>query len=309
MPDQIIEFSVPSGTKVGRADKIFAAEFDDVSRARLQRAFDVGRVTFDGKIIDKRFKITQPGLLRAVLEEPTFNAKPIGINLPLDVIHEDDSILVVNKAPGMITHPGNGTRDNTLVHALLYHCGENLSTVGAPDRPGIVHRLDKDTSGLIIVAKNDTAHHKLVASFSERKNYKRYTALVLGTPTLSRGTIKEPIGRHPVIRTRMAVVHNGKPAHTDWKVEARHGGKVAQINCVIHTGRTHQIRVHMSELRLPLLGDTTYGFKPGYLKGIEVPRVMLHSTELRIQHPTRDELMTFEAKLPRDFEDLILQLA
>lgn len=309
MSDRIIEFTVPSGAKAGRADKLFAAEFDDISRARLQRAFDAGQVSFDGVTIDKRFKVNRAGLLRAVLEEPTFDAAPTAVDLPLDVIYEDEWILVVNKAPGMITHPGSGTGDNTLVHALLHHCGENLSTIGAPDRPGIVHRIDKGTSGLLIVAKNDTAHHKLAAAFSERKTYKRYTALVLGIPKVSRGTIKEPIGRHRVMRTRMAVVHSGKPAHTDWQVEARYGQKASRISCIIHTGRTHQIRVHMSELRFPLLGDTTYGFKPGRLKDIQVPRVMLHSTELRIQHPERDELMTFEAPLPQDFEELIEQLS
>ena len=309
MPDRIIEFLVPAGAKVGRADKVFASEFDDVSRARLQRAFDAGQVTFEGNAIDKRFKVSRPGLLRAILEEPTFDTAPIAVDLPLEVIYEDESILVVNKAPGMITHPGNGAGENTLVHALLHHCGENLSTVGIPDRPGIVHRLDKETSGLIIVAKNDTAHHKLAAAFSERKTYKRYTALVLGIPKVSCGTIKEAIGRHPVVRTRMAVVDSGKPAHTDWKVEARYAHKATRMSCIIHTGRTHQIRVHMSEIRFPLLGDSTYGFKPGLLKGIEVPRVMLHSTELQIKHPARDEQMTFEAPLPRDFEDLIVQLA
>jgi 23S rRNA pseudouridine1911/1915/1917 synthase len=209
----------------------------------------------------------------------------------------------------MITHPGSGTGNNTLVHALLAHCGENLSTVGAPDRPGIVHRLDKETSGLIIVAKNDTAHHKLAAAFSERKTYKRYTALVLGIPKIGKGTIREPIGRHPVMRTRMAGVQGGKAARTDWTVEARFGQKAARISCVIHSGRTHQIRVHMSENRFPLLGDTTYGYKPGRLKDIKVPRVMLHSTELHIQHPERNELMTFEAPLPADFESVIEQLS
>ena len=309
MTDRIIEFAVPASAKAGRADKVFAAEFDDISRARLQRAFEAGQVSFDGITIDKRFKVNRPGLLRAVLEEPTFEAAPTAVDLPLEVIYEDASILVVNKAPGMITHPGSGTGSNTLVHALLHHCGENLSTIGAPDRPGIVHRLDKETSGLIIVAKNDTAHHKLAAAFSERKTYKRYTALVMGIPKVGKGTIKEPIGRHPVMRTRMAVVHSGKPAHTDWRVEARYGKVAARMSCVIHTGRTHQIRVHMSELRLPLLGDTTYGFKPGRLKEINIPRVMLHSTELRIQHPERDELMTFEAPLPADMEAVIEQLA
>lgn len=302
MPDRIIEYTVPAGTPPTRADKLFAAKFDDISRARLQRAFEAEQVSFDGLIIDKRFKINRPGLLRATLEEPTFEAAPIAVDLPLEIIYEDASILVVNKAPGMITHPGNGTGENTLVHALLHHCGDQLSSVGAPDRPGIVHRLDKETSGLIVVAKNDTAHHKLAAAFSERQTYKRYTALVMGIPKVSRGTIKEPIARHPVMRTRMAVVHSGKPAHTDWQVEARYAQKAARLACIIHTGRTHQIRVHMSALNFPLLGDTTYGFKPGRLKEIQIPRVMLHSTELRIQHPEREELMTFLAPLPDDFE-------
>jgi len=309
MPDRIIKFAVPSGAKAGRADKVFAAEFDDISRARLQRAFEAGQVSFDGVTIDKRFKVNRAGLLHAVLEEPTFDAAPTAVDLPLDVIYEDESILVINKAPGMITHPGNGTGNDTLVHALLHHCGENLSTIGAPNRPGIVHRLDKETSGLIIVAKNDAAHHKLAEAFSERKTYKRYTALVMGIPKVSRGTIKEPIGRHPVMRTRMAVVHSGKPAHTDWQVEARYSQKAARMSCVIHTGRTHQVRVHMSELRFPLLGDITYGFRPGRMKDITIPRVMLHSTELRIQHPVRDELMTFEAPLPQDFEEVIEQIS
>ncbi|HBR92668.1 RluA family pseudouridine synthase [Coraliomargarita sp. SDUM461003] len=309
MSDRIIEFTVPAGAKAGRADKIFASEFDDISRARLQRAFDAGQVTFDGVTIDKRFKVNREGVLRAVLEEPTFDASPVAVDLPLDIIYEDESILVVNKAPGMIVHPGSGTGDNTLVHALLHHCGENLSTIGAPNRPGIVHRLDKETSGLIIIAKNDTAHHKLAAEFSERRTYKRYTALVFGHPKVSRGTIQEPIGRHRVVRTRMAVVHSGKPAHTDWKVEERYKQKASRISCVIHTGRTHQIRVHMSEIRFPLLGDTTYGFKPARLVGVTVPRVMLHSTELHIQHPDRDELMQFQAPLPADFETLIGELS
>lgn len=306
MPDErMIEYVVPPGTPATRADKLFAAEFDDISRARLQRAFEAGRVSFDGITIDKRFKITRPGLLRAVLEIPTFEAAPTATNLPLEIIYEDASIIVINKSAGMITHPGNGTGENTLVHALLHHCGDALSSVGAPDRPGIVHRLDKETSGLIIVAKNDTAHHKLATAFSERQTYKRYTALVMGFPKVSRGTCREPIGRHPVVRTRMAVVHSGKTAHTDWEVETRYGRTAARMSCRIHTGRTHQIRVHLSNLGFPLLGDTTYGFRPGRLPGITMPRVMLHSTELRIQHPERDEPMTFLAPLPAEFQCVI----
>ena len=308
MPDRIIEYLVPSDIKSGRADKIFAAQFEDISRVRLQKAFDAGKVTFDGVSIDKRFKVNRPGLLRAVIEEQEFDAAPEPVDIPLDVVFEDESIIAINKAPRMITHPGSGTGNDTLVHALLHHCGDNLSTVGAPNRPGIVHRLDKETSGLIIVAKTDAAHHKLAESFSERKTYKRYTALVMGIPKVSKGTMKEPIGRHPIMRTRMAVVPNGKSAHTDWQVEKRFGQKAAMISCVIHTGRTHQIRVHLSELKWPLLGDVTYGYKSSRLKGVDVPRVMLHSTELRIAHPETGEMLTFNAPLPGDFESVITAL-
>lgn len=301
MPERVIEFSVPEGAKAGRADKLFAAEFEDVSRARLQRAFDAGQVTFNGGVIDKRFKISRAGLLRAVLDEPVFDSAPVPVDLPLDVIYEDESIIVVNKAPGMITHPGSGTGDDTLVHALLHHCEGQLSAVGAPDRPGIVHRLDKETSGLIIAAKNDKAHHKLAAAFSARETFKRYTALITGVPKKSSGSAREPIGRHPVIRTRMAVQDNGREAHTEWKLVEAFGKMAALVSCIIHTGRTHQIRVHMSHLKHPLLGDSTYGYKATRLNGIEVPRVMLHSTELRLAHPESGKEIGFKAGLPEDF--------
>jgi 23S rRNA pseudouridine1911/1915/1917 synthase len=314
MPERILEYVVPPGTTSQRADKLFAAEFDDVSRARLQRAFDAGQVTFDGVVIDKRFKINRAGLLRAVLDEPQFDAPPQPVDLPLDVIFEDASIIVVNKASGMVTHPGSGTGDDTLVHALLHHCGGQLSSVGAPDRPGIVHRLDKETSGLILVAKTDQAHHKLAAAFSARETYKRYLALVIGRPKQTSGSCREPIGRHPVVRTRMAVHKNGREAHTDWKLVEAFGGvkafgkKAALISCIIHTGRTHQIRVHMSQLGMPLLGDVTYGFKSNRLSGVDVPRVMLHASELRITHPESGAEMRFEASLPDDFAALLERL-
>ena len=305
MPERIIEFAVPAGTAAQRADKLFAAEFDDVSRARLQRAFDAGQVTFDGAVIDKRCKIACPGLLRAVLDEPQFEALPRPVELPLDVIYEDESMIVVNKAPGMVTHPGSGTGDDTLVHALLHHCGDRLSSVGAPDRPGIVHRLDKETSGLILAAKTDKAHHKLAAAFSARATYKRYLALVLGRPKQPSGSCHEPIGRHPMVRTRMAVQKNGREAHTDWKLMEAFGKEASLMSCVIHTGRTHQIRVHLSQLGHPLLGDSTYGFKAGRLPGVNVPRVMLHATELHVAHPESGSALHFEARLPEDFTSLV----
>jgi len=308
MPERIIEFTVPEGSKPERADKLFAAKFEDISRVRLQRAFDAGQVTFDGVVVNKRFKISRAGLLRAVLDEPQFDAPPKPVDLPLTIVYEDESIILINKAPGMITHPGNGTGENTLVHVLLHHCKGQLSSVGAPDRPGIVHRLDKETSGLIVAAKTDKAHHKLAAAFSARETHKRYTALVLGKPKRPSGTCLEPIGRHPVVRTRMSVQKNGREAHTDWEIEESFEKQASLISCVIHTGRTHQIRVHMSHLGHPLLGDTTYGFKANRLKGVSVPRIMLHSSELRVDHPESGKEMCFEAALPDDFHTCIRDL-
>ncbi|MEM8867423.1 MAG: RluA family pseudouridine synthase [Verrucomicrobiota bacterium] len=306
MAERVLEYEVPKGATAGRADKIFAAEFDDVSRARLQRAFEEGLVTFNGEVIDKRFKVSAPGLLRVRLIDPDQSKGPCPVDLPLDVIFEDEAILVVNKAAGMVTHPGSGTGEDTLVHALLHHCGEALSSVGAPERPGIVHRLDKETSGLILVAKTDLSHHRLAEAFSLRQTYKRYTALVLGSPRKGGGSCLEPIGRHPVVRTRMAVVaRGGREAHTDWTVSRRFGEVAAEVSCVIHTGRTHQIRVHLSHLKHPLLGDTTYGFKPNRLIEVSVPRVMLHSTELSLKHPLSGGEVRFVAPLPADFEAVI----
>ncbi|MGB0344885.1 MAG: RluA family pseudouridine synthase [Coraliomargarita sp.] len=309
MADREIEYRVPEELAGARADKLFAAAFEDVSRARLQRAFDAGRVTCDGAVIERRFKAVGGTLLRAVLEEPEAGAGPRAVALPLEIVHEDASLVVVNKAAGMVTHPGSGTEEDTLVHALLHHCADGLSTVGAPDRPGIVHRLDKETSGLIVVAKTDLAHHRLVQAFSERETGKRYLALVSGAPERSSGTIREPVGRHPVHRTRMAVQPGGKEAHTDWAVLERFGTAAALVECRIHTGRTHQIRVHMSHLKHPLLGDATYGYKASRLKGIDVPRVMLHATELEFPHPETGERVTFEVPLPEDFERVRKALA
>lgn len=308
MTDRIIEFSVPAGVKSGRADKIFAAEFDDISRARLQKAFEAEQVTFDGAIIDKRFKVNRAGVLRAVLEEADPTEGPKAVDIPLGIIYEDESIVVVNKPSGMVTHPGSGTGEDTLVHALLHHCQGQLSGVGAPERPGIVHRLDKETSGIIVVAKNDRAHHKLAAAFSARETYKRYLALVIGTPRKTADTCDGPIGRHRTMRTRMAIMASGREARTDWSIEHSFGGVASLLSCVIHTGRTHQIRVHLSGQNHPLLGDTTYGYRPSRLKGIDVPRVMLHSTELRLMHPDRDEEMHFECPPPQDFQDLMARL-
>lgn len=306
--ERIIECTVNSDVGSVRADKYFASKLEDVSRSRLQCAFEAGLVTFDNVVIDKRFKLTKSGHLRAVLEEPDLSTVPVAVAIPLEIIYEDEVIIVINKVAGMITHPGNGTSDDTLVHALLHHTGGILSSIGAPDRPGIVHRLDKETSGLIVVAKTDLAHHKLAEAFADRDIYKSYNALVFGVPKMQSGSIKMPIGRHPVVRTRMSVQVNGLPAHTDWRVVEKYGEAASLVNCVIHSGRTHQIRVHMSHFNHCLLGDKSYGYKDHSLQSVEVPRVMLHSTELKLRHPKSNELMHFHAAIPTDFNQVIKKL-
>ena len=205
----------------------------------------------------------------------------------------------------MVVHPGDGTREDALVHALLHHCDEKLSTVGAPERPGIVHRLDKDTTGVIVVAKTDPVHHALVKQFAERETGKEYLALASDVPREKSGSVTLPIGRHPTIRVKMAVVENGKPAHTDWEIIESFGNLASLIRCRIHTGRTHQIRVHLSSLGHPVVGDETYGFKPARSKIPSPPRVLLHAQKLSFTHPANGELMTVEAPVPEDFSDYL----
>ncbi len=305
----MVTFTVPPGTAGARADKLLAEQAAGVSRTRLKRAFDAGQVTQNGAVIAARKKVGPGDVLRAELLLESFEAAPVARAIPLNIVFEDADIVVVNKAAGMVTHPGSGTGEDTLVHALLYHCKNALSSVGAPLRPGIVHRLDKETSGLLIVAKNDAAHHQLAAAFSSRTLYKRYLALVTGAPARDSGSCKAPIFRHATQRTKMAVTEKGRAAHTDWRVRQRFGHAATLVECVIHTGRTHQIRVHLSHLKHPLLGDHTYGYKANRLPQITVPRVMLHAAELRLKHPLSGEELQFAAPLPEDFNHLMAELA
>ena len=307
MDERIIEYFVTDDVGEVRADKLFASVIEDVSRARLQKAFDSGRVSFEGEVIDKRYKIRHSGWLRATLERVSIDQVPQGKSIPLDVVYEDDAIIVINKSSGMVTHPGNGTGEDTLVHALLYHCKDALSTVGMPG-PGIVHRLDKETSGLIVVAKTDLAHHALAKDFSERTIKKRYLALVSGVPKVRSGTCMESIGRHPTYRTKMSVQSKGREAHTDWKVLEIFGEKASLVECAIHTGRTHQIRVHMQNLGFPLLGDQLYGFHYNRFKDVSIDRIFLHATYLSFTHPASGKSLEFSLPLPKDFSDLMAVL-
>jgi 23S rRNA pseudouridine1911/1915/1917 synthase len=207
-------------------------------------------------------------------------------------------------------HPGAGTGDDTLAHFALHHTGGNLSKLGGERRPGIVHRLDKDTSGAVVFAKSDRAYLALTKMFAEREVHKEYLALVRGVPKLRSGSILDPIGRNPVVRVKMAVVQGsrGKPAHTDWSVEEIFGKRATLIRCWLHTGRTHQIRVHLAHLEHPLLGDYVYGWKPGANDGLLIERTMLHAAVLAFPHPADGRELEFRAPPPADFSALAAQL-
>jgi len=303
MPEQT--FIVPEQSTPDRADKILALHYPEVSRAAIQRFIESGKVRRkNGDKLEPKKKL-HPGevLLVDLSPESIPGLRPV--DLPIGILYEDESLVVVDKPSGMVVHPGDGTGEDTLVHALLHHCDEKLSTVGAPERPGIVHRLDKDTSGVMVVAKTDPVHHTLVKQFAERETGKEYLALASGIPREKSGSVTLPIGRHPTIRVKMAVVENGKPAHTDWDIIESFGDLASLIRCRIHTGRTHQIRVHLSSLGHPVLGDETYGFKPARSRVPPPPRVLLHARKLSFTHPGSGEPMSVEAHWPVDFSDYV----
>jgi 23S rRNA pseudouridine1911/1915/1917 synthase len=232
--------------------------------------------------------------------------KPVAI--PLEVVFEDEHFIAINKQPGMVVHPGAGTAEDTMVHALLAHCAGQLSGVGGVERLGIVHRLDRETSGVIVAAKTDEAHRGLSAQFAERSLHKEYLALVTGKPELLSGVIDRPIGRNPTQRHKMAVVEDekkGKHARTDWEIVETFEEVATLVRCTIHTGRTHQIRVHMKALGHIILGDIVYGWKPITAMKVQPERVMLHAEHLAIKHPISGEEMDLRAPIPDDFEAVL----
>jgi 23S rRNA pseudouridine1911/1915/1917 synthase len=233
------------------------------------------------------------------------------VDIPLDVLFEDKWLLAIDKPAGMVVHPGAGTREDTLVHALLAHCAGSLSGIGGVERPGIVHRLDRETSGVIIVAKTDQAHRDLARQFAARTVAKQYAALVSGVPRLMSGTIHKAIGRNPRQRHKMALVevgHGGRASHTDWEIVERYGDLAALVACTLHTGRTHQIRVHMASLGHPLLGDVAYGWKANPRMRLQPARVMLHAGRLSLAHPKTGKTLDLRAPMPADFKAQIKAL-
>lgn len=298
---------MPEGSRPSRADRVLAAAFPEHSRTALQRAFDAGLVRRANVVLSRDTAVSSGDRLEFSLPAvAAADLKPADI--PLDVLFEDRHLLAVNKASGMIVHPGAATGDDTLVHALLSHCAGSLSGIGGVERPGIVHRLDKETTGVIVVAKNDQAHRALADQFATRTLTKEYVALVAGVPQLLSGTIDRAIGRHPVHRHRMTIGEGGKPARTDWERVEAFGDIATLLRCRIFTGRTHQIRVHLKSLGHPILGDALYGWKPDARLKKQPARVMLHAEHLVLAHPSTGKELDLRAPLPADFTALIRAL-
>ncbi len=287
-----------------RADKALALAFPQHSRVALQRAFDAGLVSLADRVLSKSDEVHGGDLLRFLLPD-TKPSELRPVDIPLEVLFEDKHLIAINKASGMVVHPGSGTGEDTVVHAMLAHCEGELSGVGGVERPGIVHRLDKETSGVLLVAKTDAAHRALSEQFAGRHLKKEYLALVSGVPALLSGVVDRAISRHPIQRHRMTVGEGGRPSRTDWERIETFGTLASLLRCRIHTGRTHQIRVHMKSLGYPLLGDHTYGWRKDARLTSEVPRVLLHAEHLVFLHPVNGRTMDLRAPLPADFEQML----
>ena len=296
-----IELLVPKERARLRLDQFLARELPKFSRSRLQQLIRKEFVTLNGATARPR-DLVRTGDRVELNEPPTEKIDNQPEAIPLDVLYEDDDLIVINKPAGLVVHPGAGHREHTLVNALLHHFPK-LSGIGGKERPGIVHRLDKDTSGCLVVAKTDEAHRGLSAQFEARTVEKIYFALVAGKLRKSAGAIEEKIGRHPVHRQRMSVASKrGRAAKTEYRVVSS-SDEMSLVECKLHSGRTHQVRVHLHHLGHPVLGDKVYG---AHAKAS--PRQMLHAWKLGFQHPRTGEWKNFEAALPNDFEEAVTSL-
>ena len=299
-----------------RLDRMLAARLEGLSRSRLKALIEAGMVSTGGATINEPSSRVKPGQTFAIVIPETIAAHPEGQALALEIVYEDRDIIVVDKAAGMVVHPAPGNPDKTLVNALIAHCGSSLAGIGGVRRPGIVHRLDKDTSGLIVAAKTDAAHQGLVAQFADRSVERAYSALVWGLPNPAKGEISGNIGRNPRNRKKMAVLkRGGRPAVTRYQVKrSLAGGAASLIECRLLTGRTHQIRVHLAERGHPVIGDPLYGRQhgrrvaqlpePGRAAVKAMNRQALHARTLGFRHPVTGEHCTFQSDLPPDIKSL-----
>ena len=295
------DFIIDEKMQGTRLDVVLSFSIPDVSRSFIQKLIEEGNILIDDKVCkSKKEKLKAGQNVSAFIPEPKLlEVEPQ--NIALNIVYEDQQLLVVDKPKGMVVHPAPGNSDGTLVNALMYHCGDRLSKINGVIRPGIVHRIDKDTSGLLMVAKTDLAHNFLAAQLKEHSITRRYEAIVYNSFSNQAGTVDAPIGRDPQNRLRQAVVGNGRKAITHYSV-IENLGKLSLIEARLETGRTHQIRVHMAYIKHPLLGDTIYGPKTNKYNA---EGQMLHAKILGFVHPTTKEYMEFESKRPESF-NLIL---
>lgn len=318
---RMLTITVPPEAEGERLDRFLGTQEEGLSRTRIKQLMLGGAVRADGNVCaDPSRKVRVGSVLEISIPAPESDT-PVAENIPLSIVYEDSDLLVIDKPAGLVVHPAPGHSRGTLVNALLHHCGDSLSGIGGVRRPGIVHRLDKDTSGLMLVAKNDRTHQALSAQLSDRTLSRRYAALVWGAPQLGRGRVDQPIGRHPQNRQKMAVTSRGsRDAATRYEVREKFHGAATLVECSLETGRTHQVRVHMTHIGHPLVGDPVYtiqptaarallkkaGYEPEDIEAIMAfPRQALHAWHISFHHPGKDEIMTFESSLPKDVSTLI----
>lgn len=307
LSDDIIEISATDNGE--RIDKYLSEKFSEYSRSYIKGLIDDGRVSVSGKTVKSSFKVFN-GAAITVNIPPLKEVEIIPENIPLDILYEDEDVILINKPKRMVVHPAAGHYTGTLVNALMYHCKENLSGINGELRPGIVHRIDMDTTGVIIACKNDVSHRLIAEQLKEHSIKRKYQAIVYGAFKMDEGTIEGPIGRSKTDRKKMAIVSDGKAAITHYRViknyTSPNGNNFAHIECELETGRTHQIRVHMASIGHPLLGDEVYGAakNPFKLQG-----QALHAEMLGFVHPRTGEYMEFHAPLPQYFLELLKRLA
>lgn len=304
MENGIIELIVPEENNLERIDKFLPVALEqDLSRSYIQKLIRGGSIRANDKIIKPNYKVKTDDLIVVTIPEP----EPLALepeDIPLDIVYQDRSIVVINKQPGLVVHPGPGNWSRTLVNGLLYHI-KDLSSIGGVARPGIVHRLDKDTAGLMVIAKDDAAHQFLTAEFSGRRVRKKYAALVVGKPQSGHGIIDQPIGRHRKYRHKMTIDPNGREAVTEYTVKRVVNSRLGVFTLLdidLHTGRTHQIRVHFSAAGIPIVGDPIYSKK---WEKYRVPYLLLASVGLEFTHPSTGGVMSFAADPPEHMRQFI----
>ena len=315
-----LDFVVPEGAPPTRLDKMLAVLHPDLSRSRIKTLILSGDVCVSGDVVRDVSLQVEQGTALTLSIPPVEEGIPQAQDIPLDIVYEDDDLLVIDKAVGMVVHPGAGNHDGTLVNALLHHCGDSLSGIGGVKRPGIVHRLDKDTSGLLVVAKHDKAHQGLSDQLQDRSLSRIYTSFVWKVPPLIKGSVDAAISRHPHHRLKMMINHRGgRAAVTHYRVRNNYRDSIAEVACKLESGRTHQIRVHMQSIKHPLIGDPLYGLprqegvallkRAGYDVAsaeciLDFPRQALHAAKIGFVHPVSGAEMRFESDMPEDLRNL-----